>query len=150
MAKSSASIRPSSGKCIKALVSPFLVNCAQASYEKLKTDGWIERGYLGVSPRPVTDLMRRRLDLLPGQGVLAESVSPYTPAARAGLQRGDVILQWNDHNASDPFLLTQAIADSPIGSIANVLVRRLERNQPVELALEVTVGAAPRLERMTE
>jgi serine protease Do len=123
---------------------------AHATYEKLKNDGWIERGYLGVSPQPVNDLLRRRLDLLPGQGVLAASVSPYTPAARAGLQGGDVIVRWNEHNASDPFLLTQAIADSPIGSKATLVVRRLEENEPVELELEVTVGAAPRLERLAD
>lgn len=122
---------------------------AQSTYEQLKTDGWIERGYLGVSPQPVSDVMRRRLDLQPGQGVLAASVSPYTPAERAGLKRGDVIVRWNNHNASDPFLLTQAIADSPIGSKATLVIRRLERNEPVELELEVTVGAAPRLERLT-
>lgn len=59
---------------------------AQTTYEKLKTDRWIERGYLGVSPQPVNEQLRRRLDLLPGQGVLAATVSPYTPAERAGLQ----------------------------------------------------------------
>ncbi len=123
---------------------------AQDTYQKLRDDGWIERGYLGVSPRPVGDLLRRRLNLLPGQGVLAATVSPYTPAARAGLQRGDVIVKWNDHNASDPFLLTQVIADSPVGSAAKVIIRRLERNEPVELEVEVTVGAAPRLEGVAE
>lgn len=125
-------------------------NLARVTYERLKSDGWIERGYLGVMPQPVSDVLRQRMELEPGEGVLAATVSPYTPAARAGLQRGDVILTWNQHNASDPFLLTQAIADSPVGSKAMMKICRLVRNEPVEMDLEVTVGAAPRLERLNQ
>lgn len=125
-------------------------NLAKDTYERLKSDGWIERGYLGVSPQPVTDRLRRRLNLADGEGVLAATVSPLTPAERAGLQRGDVILKWNEHNASDPFLLTQAIADTPVGSKARLKICRLVRSQPEELDLEVTVGAAPRLERLSQ
>ncbi|MCO6044590.1 trypsin-like peptidase domain-containing protein [Aeoliella sp. ICT_H6.2] len=125
-------------------------NLAKDTYERLKTDGWIERGYLGVSPQPVDDRLRRRLGLQDGEGVLAATVSAFTPAERAGLQRGDVILKWNEHNASDPFLLTQAIADTPVGSKARLKICRLVRSQPEELDLEVTVGAAPRLERLSQ
>lgn len=117
--------------------------------DKLRSDGWIERGYLGVSPRPVSDALRRRLQLQAGEGVLAATVSPYTPAERAGLRRGDVIVKWNNHHASDPFLLTRVIADSPVGSKAKLVVKRIERNTPVELELEVTVGPAPRLEQIS-
>lgn len=125
-------------------------NLARTTYEKLKSDGWIERGYLGVQPHSVNDLLRRRLDLEQGEGVLAATVSPLTPAERAGLRRGDVILKWNDHTATDPFLLTQAIAETPVGSQATLLVRRLEQGEPVDVELDVTVGAAPRLERLAQ
>ncbi|WP_425399714.1 S1C family serine protease [Aeoliella sp.] len=125
-------------------------NLVKDTYTRLKSDGWVERGYLGVSPKPLGDRLRRRLDLREGEGVLAATVSPYTPAERAGLRGGDVILKWNEHNASDPFLLTQAIADTPVGSKARLIICRLVRSQPKELELEVTVGAAPRLERLAQ
>lgn len=125
-------------------------NLARDTYEKLKADGWIERGYLGVSPRPVSDPLRRRMKLQPGEGVLAATVSPLTPADRAGVKRGDIIIRWNEHNANDPFLLTQAIAETEVGSTATLILRRLVRNVPQELELEVVVGAAPRLERLTQ
>ena len=41
---------------------------ARETYQKLRTDGWIERGYLGVEPREVNAPLRRRLDLEPGRG----------------------------------------------------------------------------------
>ncbi|QDU57072.1 S1C family serine protease [Aeoliella mucimassa] len=123
---------------------------ARETYLKLKEDGWIERGYLGVEPHMLTDLRRRHYDLKPGEGVLAAKVSSLTPAERAGLRAGDVILKWNEHNASDPFLLTQAIADTPVGSKAQMLVRRIVQGVPTDVDLEVTVGAAPRLERLTQ
>lgn len=125
-------------------------NLARDTYEKLKAVGWIERGYLGVSPRPVSDALRRRMQLDPGEGVLAATVSPLTPADRAGVERGDIILKWNEHHANDPFLLTQAIAETEVGSTATLVLRRLVRNQPQELELEVVVGAAPRLERLAQ
>lgn len=123
-------------------------NLVRETSDKLRSEGWIERGYLGVSPRPVSDALRRRMELEAGEGVLAATVSRHTPADRAGLRRGDVIIKWNNHHATDPFLLTRVIADSPVGSKAKVLVKRLEQNSPVEVELEVTVGPAPRLEQI--
>ena len=123
---------------------------AHETYEKLKTDGWIERGYLGIEPHNVSDVLSRRYNLEPGEGVLAAKVSPLTPAERGGLRRNDVILKWGEHNASEPFLLTQAIADTPVGSKVKVLVRRLVSGEPIDVELEVTVGSAPRLERFTQ
>lgn len=122
---------------------------ARSTYEKLRAKGWIERGYLGVMPQSVPTGLRHRLQLEPNQGVFAATVSQLTPAQRAGMRQGDVILEWNGQKANDPFLLTQAIAETPIGSKAEVLVKRLEGGEPVEVNLQVTVGAAPRLERLT-
>ncbi len=120
----------------------------RATYEKLKRDGWIERGYLGVMPQPVPSDRRTELELAPGEGVLAATVSGLTPAERAGMRHGDVILKWGDHDATDPFLLTQAIAETPIGTKVDVLVKRLVLGRPAEVNLQVTVGAAPRLEKI--
>ncbi|MEX2026114.1 MAG: trypsin-like peptidase domain-containing protein, partial [Pirellulaceae bacterium] len=75
-------------------------------YDRLRKDGWIERGYLGIEPRVVTPTVRQRLELEPGQGVYVATVSPETPAFKAGLRRGDVILKWNEHQANDPTLLS--------------------------------------------
>ena len=115
------------------------------TYDKMREVGWIERGYLGVSPQPVPASLRRRMQLAPGEGVLVATVSSLTPADQAGLLPLDVILRWGNHFASEPFLLVRAIADAPVGSKVPVVVKRIVRNRPVEIELIVTVGSVPRL-----
>ncbi|MEM8866403.1 MAG: trypsin-like peptidase domain-containing protein, partial [Planctomycetota bacterium] len=56
---------------------------ARRQYELLKRDGWIERGYLGVSPREVPERMRRVLNLAGGEGVLISDVVRPGPAYNA-------------------------------------------------------------------
>jgi S1-C subfamily serine protease len=114
-------------------------------YDRLRKDGWIERGYLGIEPRIVSPTIRQRLELEPGQGVYVATVQPETPASRAGLRRGDVILKWNELQASDPTLLSREIAATKIGSKAKVVVKRGDsssdedspRSRLVELDVEV-------------
>lgn len=121
---------------------------ARGTYEKLRRDGWIERGYLGVLPQQVPSMIRDELGLASDEGVLAATVSNFTPAHRAGMRGGDVILKWGDHPATDPYLLTQQIAETPIGEQVDVVVKRMVQGQPAEVNLQVTVGAAPRLEKL--
>lgn len=116
---------------------------AMKQYERLKKDGWIERGYLGVSPTPVPEVIRRRLNLNAGDGVFIAKVIPDGPAGTSGLRPEDVILEWNGYRASDPTLLSREIAGTEVGSTADVLVKRYVRGQPVEMQLAVRVGVSP-------
>ena len=106
--------------------------------------GWVERGYLGIRPIHVPDQLRERYDLDFSKGVLVQTVSPPGgPADKAGIRPGDVILQWNDHEANDPTLLSRTIASTEIGSEAEVLVRRLKNGRPIDLKLKAIVGRSP-------
>lgn len=119
-------------------------NLARDTYERLLSDGWIERGYLGIRPVPIPDRLRERYGLGFSEGVLVQTVNPPGgPADKAGIRPGDVILQWNDHEATDPTLLSRTIASTEIGSEANVLIRRIVRGQPVDLTLKAVVGRSP-------
>lgn len=121
---------------------------AQQKVQQLRNEGWIERGFLGVTPRPVPDSIRKALKLEPSQGVLVANVVETGPAGRAGIRRGDVILSWNDSPASDPTLLSRKIAATKVGSNANVLVKRVVRGELRELPMEVLVGRSPWSERV--
>ncbi|MEM8864977.1 MAG: trypsin-like peptidase domain-containing protein, partial [Planctomycetota bacterium] len=117
---------------------------ARRQYELLKRDGWIERGYLGVSPREVPERMRRVLNLAGGEGVLISDVVRPGPAYNAGLRPRDVILSWNGYMADDPTLLSREIAATEVGSTADVVIRRLDREEkPVDVKLAVKVGISP-------
>ncbi|MEM9658832.1 MAG: trypsin-like peptidase domain-containing protein, partial [Planctomycetota bacterium] len=116
---------------------------ARESYLQLRDHGYVERGFLGVRPSRVPDRMARQLGLERGRGVLVEMVDPATPAEDAGLERGDVVLSWNGQAFGDPIQLSQAIAATPIGSEATLLVVRPGRSEPKQLELLVKVGARP-------
>ncbi|WP_197526939.1 S1C family serine protease [Pirellulimonas nuda] len=116
---------------------------AREQYEAIRKDGFVERGYLGVQPEPVPTAVRRKFGMEDGRGVLVAQVVQDGPAERAGLQPGDIILTWNDHQATDPTLLSRAIAATEIGSTARVEIRRIERSGPVEAMVEVEVGRSP-------
>lgn len=118
-------------------------NQAKEKYEQLREKGYIERGYLGMLPSKPSVDERRRLQLANGEGVVVTRRSANTPAAQAGLRNGDVILQWNDHKAIDPTLLSQEIGATEVGSDARVVVRRLEDGKPVDKELTVRVGRHP-------
>jgi serine protease Do len=95
---------------------------AREKYDQLRTKGWIERAWLGIMPREVPDEVRKRLGLDYGTGVYVGGIQEDGPAERAGILRGDVILAWNDLEATDPTLLSRAIAATEIGSIAKVVL----------------------------
>lgn len=116
---------------------------ARDIYDQLRDNVIIERGYLGVLPEMVTEKKRRQMGIPRGEGVLITEVVPNGPASQGGLQPNDVIMQWNDHQASDPVLLSRTIAGTPIGSTATVLVKRIERGEVVEKSLNVEVGVKP-------
>lgn len=116
---------------------------AKKQYERLRKDGWIERGYLGVSPTPVPEVVRRRLQLNNGDGVFIARVIPDGPAGNSGIRPEDVILEWNGYRATDPTLLSREIAGTEVGSTADVLVKRYVNGRPVEMNLAVRVGVSP-------
>ncbi len=118
-------------------------NLARETYESLLENGIIERGYLGVMPQEVPPAVRNELSIPAREGVFVGLVESPSPAARAGLQVGDVILKWNDGIANDPTLLSREIAATPIGTNAVMTIKRKDGGVLRELKLTVTVGGRP-------
>ncbi len=116
---------------------------ARSTYEQLRKDGWVMRGYLGVGPTKVPDKVARKLALERNQGVLVIEVRANTPAAEAGLEPKDVILSWDGVEYSDPTLMSRAIAATKIGSEVSVEIVRWENGEPNHRTLTVKVAARP-------
>jgi serine protease Do len=116
---------------------------AREKYEELKAKGRIDRAWLGIEPRDVPEEMRELFELKLGEGVLVASVEADAPAGRSGVRPGDVILKWNEHEATDPTLLSRAIAATEIGSKAKLVIMRHNGDGTEQLALDVEVERRP-------
>jgi serine protease Do len=88
---------------------------------QLLTTGTVRRGYLGVLVRELSDELATSSGVAMGQGVIVTKVSPESPAAKAGLQVGDVITK---------------IAGTPVRDVNTLprVVARLPIDKPVELS----------------
>ena len=73
------------------------------------------RGWLGVSIQPVTPELAKSLKLSETTGALVSSVTDGSPAAKAGLKPGDVILEFNGERVARADRLPSAVATTPVG-----------------------------------
>lgn len=112
---------------------------AQRIVDDLRENGSVERGWLGVTLQPVDDGLANAVGLDEAQGVLISEVTADSPAAEAGLQPGDVILQVAGEDVADPRAISFAVADLAIGSEAIFTLFR--EGQQIEET--VTIGQRP-------
>ena len=67
-------------------------NLAREMYERLRKDGRIRRGVIGVIPETITQTLGTALGLDRDSGVILSDIGPHSPAEAAGLLTGDVVL----------------------------------------------------------
>ena len=73
------------------------IDVAMDIYEQLKTNGEVSRAYLGIYPQDIDRNLAEVYKLARPQGALLTRVSPDSPAQKAGLKTGDIILEYNDN-----------------------------------------------------
>jgi serine protease Do len=116
---------------------------AKERYEQLRAKGHIERAWLGIMPLDVPEEIRTKYGLQLGEGVLVGTVEAEAPAGKAGVHPGDIILKWNEHLATDPTLLSRAIAATEIGSTAKLVLVRRDGKDQKQLDFNVKVELRP-------
>ena len=77
---------------------------------QLEKSGHVTRGYIGVEAQPVSDTMAKAMHLSQNSGALIAGVQSDAPAARAGLEPGDVITSVNGQSVTNPRDLAVDIA----------------------------------------
>lgn len=103
----------------------------------LADDGKIARGWLGVNIRPMSAEVANVLGYDEPKGAVIEAVTADSPAAAAGLKKGDIILSFAGTEISDLRDLTRAVATTTPEKETEITVLRKGR----EMTLEVTVGS---------
>ena len=97
--------------------------------------GETRRGWLGVKIQSVTDDIAESLNLDTPRGALVADVTPTGPAEKAGIQSGDVIIEFNGRAINSMRDLPKIVAETPIGE--KVPVKVLRKGEEVTLSAEV-------------
>lgn len=117
---------------------------AKPVIDALRKGGRVQRGYLGVGIQPITDEIAGALGLPKNRGEIVARVEPGQPAARAGIQQGDVIVKVNNQDVTPDNTLSYIVANLPIGSRVPVeLIRNGKR-----MTLTAVVGQRPPEEQL--
>lgn len=106
---------------------------------QLKKTGKVERGWLGVQMQPMTETLAKAVGRKDEAGVIVSVVEPDSPAAKAGLQQGDIILGFDGRAIEKPRDLAIAVANAEAGQKAALRIWREGR----ERTLNVTIGSQP-------
>ena len=115
------------------------IDVAMHVKQELQAHGKVTRGRIGVAIQSLNQRLAESFGLDKPHGALVSSVEDEGPAARAGIQPGDVILGWNGRPVDDANALPVLVARTAPGEKAKV---RLWRGGK-ERTLEVAVGAMP-------
>lgn len=129
-----AILSPSGGNLGIGFAVP--VNMARGIMDSLITNGKVTRGYLGLMIQPLTPELAKAFNVKPDQGVLIGDVVADGPAAKAGLQSGDVVTAFNGRDIEDPRHLRLKSAQTVPGTKATLTVLRDGKSREIE----VTVG----------
>jgi serine protease Do len=104
------------------------------------------RGYLGVGLQPLDENLAPSLGLPKDDGEIVRSLVPNGPAARSGLQQGDVILRVGNQQVTPDQTVSYLIANTPVGSRVPLEIIRAGKRQ----SLTVTVGERPTEEQLAQ
>ena len=99
-------------------------NTARNNMIQLIEHGEVERGWLGIRMRAVDRDLAEKLNLEIPRGVLVETVGMKSPAQKAGIQRGDVIVSFDGQEIRDWSHLRHVVGATQVGKSVDVVVLR--------------------------
>jgi serine protease Do len=112
------------------------VNMAKEILPQLRAAGHVTRGWLGVLIQKITPELAESFGLEGDAGALVSRVDPAGPAADAGIERGDVIVEFDGTGIETMEDLPRKVATTPVGKTVPVVVLRDGKRKTIE----VTIG----------
>lgn len=116
------------------------VNMAKSVKTQLLADGKVTRSWLGVAIQDITEDLARSFKLSKKNGALVTEVTAGSPAAKAGLKKGDVILSFDGQPVSDVADLRNRVALLPVGTKVEVSLIREEKTMNLTVQVEAQPG----------
>jgi serine protease Do len=111
------------------------MNVAMNVVDQLKNDGHVTRGWMGVTLQEVTQDLARSFKLEQPRGALVADVSIDSPAAKAGLKAGDIIVGYAGKPVNDSTDLPPLVGSTKPGANRTLIVIRDGREQEIAITL---------------
>lgn len=111
-------------------------NLAKSVMKQLQESGAVHRGYLGVIAKPVNPDVGGRLGLKDGQGAMVSRVYDGSPAAKAGVQPGDVITTLHAKPIKDAKSLVDVVLTLPLGKPTEMVLVRDGKQEKLSVTIE--------------
>ena len=100
------------------------IDVAMHVQNELVASGHVSRGWLGVGIQGMSKPLAQSFGLDQARGALVSQVQPNSPAEKAGMKTGDVILEFDGHAISDSSDLPPMVGNTPVGSSAKIRILR--------------------------
>ena len=112
------------------------INIVKSIISQLHSSGKVTRGWLGVLIQPVSEELAQAFKLDDAIGALVADVMPNSPAAKAGFQRGDVILNYDGQVVNENDELPLMVAETPVGKKVAVEIIRGGKKDTLPVLIE--------------
>lgn len=122
------------------------VSMAKPIFTQLIKKGSVSRGWMGVSIQPITPDLAESFGLRNSTGALINSVMSGSPADKAGIRQGDVVIGFNGVEVKDPAHLQRLVAEAGIGRAVKLTVFCDGRNVDLTMTL-ASAESAPQVKR---
>jgi serine protease Do len=110
-------------------------NIAKSIIPQLESKGKVVRGMIGVQVQNVTPELAKSFGMADAKGALVAQVNPESPAAKAGIQRGDIIIEFNGIPIHEMNELPRMVADTAPGSKATLKILREGKEKTLNLTI---------------
>ncbi len=111
------------------------VNMAKNVFAQLKEHGKVTRGWLGVMIQQVTHDLAENFNLDRPIGALVGQVVPDSPAEKAGIKAGDVIISYSGKEISQMSMLPAMVASTNVGEKAELVLIRDGKKQNITVEI---------------
>ncbi len=112
------------------------IEMARHVIDQLHDKGKVVRGWLGVLIQPVSEDVAEAMKLEEASGALVADVLPESPAARAGVKRGDVIVSYDGRKVAENDDLPLMVADTPIDKVVKLDVIRAGKERSLKVKIK--------------
>jgi serine protease Do len=111
------------------------IDMAKTIVPQLEQKGTVTRGWLGIGIQEMNPALEKSFGVKDKEGVLVANVFKGSPAEKAGIERGDVILQFGGKPVADSKDLPRMVASTAVGKMVNV--KLLRDGQEIERTVKV-------------